>query len=246
MAQSTLACKRRMLGTLLIAMAALFCAETGPVAVAQTEAKGGERSRDVGSGGVAKLKVTIDVSEAPDMAQWAARAKSACEKNYAMICGQLASPGYHPPTAVRIVFVDRDGIAYTSGSQITCCAGWFRRHPDDVGAVIHELCHVVQGYGGRPAPGWVTEGIADYVRWFKYEPANRRPQVNPEAAKYTDGYQTTAAFFDWIVRSKNKSFVRRLNTAVREGKYDDNLFRQYAGKPLDELWAEFVDPLRKG
>jgi hypothetical protein len=242
-AKNTPACKRMVLQILLIAMAAMLCAEIGPVAVGQTEAKRAERSRDMEAGGVPKLKVTVDVSEVPDMAQWAAQVKAVCERSYPMICEQLASPGHHPPTAVRIVFVDRDGIAYTSGSQITCCAGWFRRHPDDQGAVIHELCHVVQGYGGQPAPGWVTEGIADYVRWFKYEPANRRPQVNPETAKYTDGYQTTAAFFDWIVRSKSKSFVRRLNAAVREGKYGDELFRQYAGKPLDELWAEFTGSL---
>jgi hypothetical protein len=245
MAKSTPACKRiRMLQTLLIATAVMFCAETARVAVAQTEAKRAERPRDLGASGVPKLTVTIDVSEVPEMAPWAARAKSACEKSYPMICGQFASPGYRPPTAVKIVFVDGDGIAYTSGSRITCCAGWFRRHPDDLGAVIHELCHVVQGYGERPAPGWVTEGIADYVRWFKYEPANRRPQVNPETAKYTDGYQTTAAFFDWIVRTKSKSFVRRLNAAAREGKYGDDLFRQYAGKPLDELWAEFLGSLK--
>jgi hypothetical protein len=178
------------------------------------------------------------------MAQWASRAKSACEKSYPMICEQLASPGYHPPTAVKIVFVNRHGIAYTSRSQITCCAGWFKRHPDDVGAVIHELCHVVQGYGNQPVPGWVTEGIADYVRWFKYEPADRRPRVNPETAKYTDGYQTTAALFDWIVRTKSRSFVQRLNAAARNGKYSDDLFRQYAKKPLDKLWAEYIGSLR--
>ena len=33
---------------------------------------------------------------------------------------------------------------------------------------IHELCHVVQSYpNGNPL--WVTEGIADYVRWAIYE-----------------------------------------------------------------------------
>ena len=111
--------------------------------------------------------------------------------------------------------------------------------------MIHELCHVVQAYGHKKVPGWVTEGIADYVRWFKFEPAERRPHPNPDTAKYTDGYQTTAAFFDWIVRTKNKSFVQRLNAAARNGKYSDDLFRQYAKKPLDELWAEFIGSLKK-
>jgi hypothetical protein len=190
------------------------------------------------------LKITIDTSRAPDMAKWAAHAKSLCEKNYSLICSQLGSSGFQPPTTVKIVFENKEGIAWTTGSQITCCSGWFKKHPDDYGAVIHELCHVVQSYHGK-VPVWVTEGVADYVRWFKFEPAKRRPHVNPQNAKYTDGYQTTAAFLDWIVRTKNRSFVQRLNAAARNGKYSDDLFRQYARKPVDELWAEFVGSLKK-
>ena len=102
---------------------------------------------------------------------------------------------------------------------------------------------MVQNYGGQPVPGWVTEGIADYVRWFCYEPPSRRPRVNPRRAKYTDGYRTTAALFDWIVRTKSSSFVRRLNEAARTGKYSDALFQHYAGRPLDDLWAEFIESL---
>ena len=155
------------------------------------------------------LKITIDTSQAPEMAKWAAHAKSLCEKTYPLIWSQLGSPGFRPPAAVKIVFENKDGVAWTAGAQITCCTDWFKQHPDDYGAVIHELCHVVQSYR-KPVPGWVTEGIADYVRWFKYEPAKRRPHVDPRHAKYTDGYQTTAAFLDWIVRTKNRSFVQRL------------------------------------
>ena len=190
------------------------------------------------------LKMTIDTSKAPEMAKWAAHAKSLCEKAYPMICAQLGSPGFQPPTAVKVVFENKDGIAWSAGGQITCCTEWFKQHPDDYGAVIHELCHVVQSYH-KPAPGWVTEGIADYVRWFKYEPAKHRPHVDSRNAKYTDGYQTTAAFLDWIVRTKNRTFVQRLNAAARNGKYSDELFRQYARKPLDELWAEFIGSLEK-
>lgn len=61
----------------------------------------------------------------------------------------------------------------------------------------------------------------------------------------TDGYQTTGAFFDWIMRTKDKSFIRRLNTAAREGRYSDDLFRGYTGKPLDKLWAEYMESLKK-
>jgi len=192
-----------------------------------------------------KLEMTVDTSEAPDMAPWAAEARALCEKNYAMILEHLGAPGFRPPTKVRLVFRQDKGIAASSGTTITCMQGWFQAHPDDYGAVIHELCHVVQAYGGRRVPGWVTEGIADWVRWFNYEPPNRRPRVNPARAHYTNGYQVTAAFFDWIVRTKDKTFVNRLNDAVRNGRYRPELFQEYAGKPLDGLWAEFIQSLGK-
>jgi hypothetical protein len=188
-----------------------------------------------------EIEVTLDTSAAPEMADWAEKAKKACEENYPMVVKLLDAKGFIPPKSVKIVFVNDDGIAYSSGDTITCSAKWFTDHPEDVGAVVHELAHVVQGYYKHNPPGWVTEGIADYVRWFNYEPENRHPKLDdPDNAKYTDSYQRTAAFFDWIVKNKDPQFVTRLNDAARRGKYKPELFKKYAGKPLDDLWAEFV------
>ena len=41
--------------------------------------------------------------------------------------------------------------------------------------MIHETCHVVQRYRGRGNPGWLVEGVADYVRFFVYEPGKAGP-----------------------------------------------------------------------
>ena len=185
------------------------------------------------------LEITIDTTEAPEMAEWAAQAKELCLKNYVMILGHLGAEGFTPPDKVKIVFKNMRGVAHASGRTITCAAAWFKEHPDDYGAVIHELCHVAQSYRSR-VPSWVTEGIADYVRWFHYEPPDKRPKVNPRRAKHTDSYRTTAAFFDWIVRAKDKTFVTRLNASCRAGKYKPELFQEYAGKMVEELWAEFI------
>jgi hypothetical protein len=202
------------------------------------------QDRPAADKGKPALTIAVDTTETPDMAAWAARAKELCEKNYAMICEQLGEDGFHPPTKFSIVFKVGRGIAATSGRTITCRKGWFTAHPDDYGAVIHETCHVVQGYRRAQPPSWVTEGIADYVRWFVYEPAERRPHVDPRRARYTDSYQTTAAFFDWIVRAKDKTFVKRLNAACRRGEYKEELFQTYAGKPVGELWQEFIASLQ--
>ena len=190
--------------------------------------------------GVGTLRIVVDTSKSPEMALWAARAKAVGEQNYQLVCQQLAGPHFAPSTVVRLVVEPRKGVAATSGAVIHCSAAYFQTHPDDLGAIVHELCHVVQAYGKNRVPGWVTEGIADYVRWFCYEPLERRPRVNPRRAKYSDGYRTTAAFFDWIHRTKNQSFVRRLNEAARADQYSDRLFQQYAGKPLDQLWSDFL------
>jgi hypothetical protein len=193
-----------------------------------------------------KIEITLDTSDAPEMADWAEKAKKACEENYPMIVKHLDEEGFQPPAKTKIVFKKMKGVAHTAGGTITCSAEWFTAHPDDVGAVIHELCHVVQGYHAKQPPGWVTEGIADYVRWFNFEPENRHPHVgNPARAKYTDSYQTTAAFFDWIVKNKDPQFVTRLNAAARQGKYKSELFQEYAGKPVDELWAEFIQTQKR-
>jgi hypothetical protein len=103
----------------------------------------------------------------------------------------------------------------------------------------------VQQYHGGKNPGWLVEGIADYIRWFKYEPESKRPQVNPDKAKYTDSYRTTAAFLDFVARTHDPDVVGKLNGAMRENKYEPELWKQYTGKTVDELWDEFIATLRK-
>ena len=53
-------------------------------------------------------------------------------------------------------------MAATSGVLITGSVKYFRAHPDDFGAMVHETVHCVQSYGDRSNPGWLVEGIADY------------------------------------------------------------------------------------
>ena len=76
------------------------------------------------------------------------------------------------------------------------------------------MTHVVQAY----QPGWLTEGIADYIRWFKYEPENKRPHPNPDKAKYSDSYRTSAAFLNWATETFDKDLVVKINAACRQGR----------------------------
>ena len=137
------------------------------------------RSADAKNGSVSPhapvLEVTLDTSAAPELAPWAERVKSLCKKNYPLIIEILGAPGFAPPRKVTIVLKDMKGVAYTSGGTITCAVAYFKAHPNDYGEAIHELCHVVQAYGSKKVAGWVTEGIADYVRWFHFEPPAAGP-----------------------------------------------------------------------
>jgi len=67
-------------------------------------------------------------------------------------------------------------------------------------------------YRGRGNPGWLVEGIADYIRWFKSEPESQRPRPNPAKAKYTDSYRTTAAFLNYVEENVKKGHREETQT----------------------------------
>lgn len=193
-----------------------------------------------------KYEITIDTSETPELKDWADRMRPVFEKWYPILVEYLPSEGYSAPKQLSITFKDMKGVAYTSGTRIVCALAWFKARPDDEGAIIHELAHVVQQYHGRGNPGWLVEGVADYLRWFKYEPVSKRPRPNPARAKYTNGYRTTAAFLEYVAATHEHEIVVRLNHAMRQGRYSPDLWKEYTGETLDELWDEYIKTLQAG
>jgi hypothetical protein len=194
-----------------------------------------------------KVNVTVDTSEVPELEPWAMEAKALVEEWHPKLCNLLNSEGFTPPADVSLVFKkDYNGVAATSGRRITIAADWVKKHPEDKGMVIHELCHVIQAYGRGPKEGWLVEGIADYVRFFKYEPQTRVTIRNPEKASYRDSYRTAAKFLDWAQRSYDPDLVATLNAALRTGKYRRTLFEEMTKKDLDELWKEFIEQEARG
>jgi hypothetical protein len=191
-----------------------------------------------------KIEITVDTSAAPECADFAARAKAAGEQYWPTICEMLPSKGYTPATKVTLTFKPvADGqkhyVAYTSSAGIFCDPDYYTKHPNDVGSIIHELVHVDQHYTLRNPPGWLTEGIADWVRWFHYEPASKRPHPTGDKAKYNAAYQTTAAFLDWASKKYDKDLVMKLNAASREHHYDPKIWIDLTGKSAADLGAEW-------
>ena len=189
--------------------------------------------------------ITFDTSKAPDMADFAARAKKTADEWYPKLVDLLPSKDYTPPKDITVTFdPEYKGVAACSGDKIVCNPEFYRNHPDDVGSIVHELVHVVQGYGYGQHPSWLVEGIADQIRWFVYEPAEKRSKLDPDKARYDGSYQTTGAFLDWAQRKYDKKLVEQLNAACREGKYDKNLWKKLTGKSLEDLGAEWKQSLR--
>ena len=190
------------------------------------------------------VDIHLDYATVPDMKDWAEHSRLIAVAWYPVIARILDSPGYTPPSKFNLTYKEMDGIAYTGGEGIVCAAKWFREHPGDYGAVVHEVAHVVQSYP-KYDPVWLVEGIADYVRWFNYEPPAVRPVPNPDKAKYTDSYQTTGGFLAWVQKNRDSDIVYRLNAALRKGEYSPDLWKVKSGKSVDELWAEYIATVPK-
>jgi hypothetical protein len=201
-----------------------------------------------------KLKYVVDATAAADLMPWAeTELMPVVQEWYPKIVAMLPSEGFTAAREVMLQFkTDMKGVpAYAAGNQVSLNAQWFRRElkREARGSVVHELVHVVQSYWGRArlrnpraerVPGWVTEGIADYVRWFLYEPQSKGAEItnrNWEKAKHDDSYRTTGNFLDWVIRTSDKELLRHLNAACRDGKYTADLWKERTGKTLEELGA---------
>ncbi|MGH7168899.1 MAG: basic secretory protein-like protein [Gemmataceae bacterium] len=186
------------------------------------------------------VEFLVDVSDAPEMKEWAEKAARICEQQYTMINEELKVDGFQPPRRVRMKMTLKkmDFVAYASGNRITGSVAWFKRHPDDFGAMVHETVHVVQSYRVRGNPGWLVEGIADYVRFFKYEPG-KLGRINARRARYDGSYRVTAAFLAYVSEKYDKQIVRKLNKMMRAGEYKKEAFQKLTGKTLEQLGTEW-------
>jgi len=191
------------------------------------------------------VEFVVDVSDAPEMKAWAERAARVCERQYPMICDELMSDGFKPLTVIRMTLrKDYKGVAAAGGGRITGSVAYFQKRPEDVGAMVHETVHCVQLYRGRGNPGWLVEGVADYIRFFKYEPG-RIGRINPDRARYDGSYRVTAAFLAYVVGTYDREAVKKLNRAMREGKYTAELWKGLTGKTVEELGQEWRRTLVK-
>ncbi len=133
-------------------------------------------------------------------------------------------------------------VAEASGNRILFSAAYMRAHPTDIDVVTHETMHIVQGYGYSAGPVWLTEGIADYVR-YKYGVDNvgskwSLPAYN-EKQNYTNSYRITARFFAWLEQNVKPGLIATLDQQLRAHQYNAQSWETLTGKTLDQLWADY-------
>jgi hypothetical protein len=191
------------------------------------------------------VEFVVDVADAPEMKEWAEKVARICERAYPMINEELRSEGFKPPHLVRMSLKSSyRGVAMAGGGRITGSVRYFKDHPTDVGAMVHETTHIVQRYRTRGNPGWLVEGIADYVRFFKYEPG-KIGRINPNRARYNGSYRVTAAFLAYLTEKYDRDIVRKLNRVMREGEYEEAIFKRLTGKGVQDLDREWRATLRR-
>jgi Peptidase of plants and bacteria/F5/8 type C domain len=200
---------------------------------------------------VATFKYPVEIvvsSDDPEMLEWVTKAGRICEKQYDMICNELRSDGFKPRTMITMAMRSGPGVtpvAATGGGRITGNVAYFSRHKDDYGAMVHETVHVVQGYRRVDRQlGWLVEGIPDYIRFFIYEPG-KIGRINPNWNYERDKYRAAAHFINYIAQKYDKDIVRKINAALREGDYKEELWELYTKKKLKDLGEEWKATLKR-
>lgn len=149
-----------------------------------------------------------------------------------------------PKVVTFVIDPEYDGVAATSNDEVVFSVKYMSSHPNDIDVVTHEVMHIVQAYGEQSGmPGWVTEGIADYVR-YAYGVNNagagwRLPNFS-EKHNYQNSYRITARFFAWL-ELNHKGIILKLDQAGRDKTYNEGaIWKKLTGKTIDELWGEYT------
>jgi hypothetical protein len=176
---------------------------------------------------------------------WADTLKAKIAVWWPTMTAALSSPGYTPTDRVSLAFyrIDNAGVpAATRGATIDVDP-WkliVRLHnPDTFGMVAHELVHVVQAYPQGATPGWLTEGIADYMRYYVLLPDDPGRYFDPQGLTEKTGYQPTAGLLDWVER-RRPGAVRRINQTMRQGGDGAATLTEIAGADPDALWRAYM------
>jgi hypothetical protein len=206
-------------------------------------------------------EITIDAAKAPELRDWAEQKLApALAEWYPKIVAMMPSDGFSAPKKFSVTLRPISGVAFTSGRRIVANSAWLAGElkGEAIGALIHEMVHVVQQYGSgrrddQPAPGWLVEGIPDYIRFFKYEPQSHGADIvwlqgrKRIDLNYDGMYRISANFLDYVVEhyDPDQKLIIKVNAACRQGSYTDDIWMELTGKTILELNDEWKTAVQK-
>ncbi len=149
------------------------------------------------------------------------------------------------PDAPKTVFLeirDIDPPAGVSGNHLAVQRQHMLNNPQDTDIVVHEGMHLVQSYTAPNLPGWITEGIADYVR-NEYGLSKVFWLQNYQYGQhYLHGYGVAGSFLKWIDETYSSGGISRidqLDKLLRSGLYTNNIWVEWTGLDIDHLWYQY-------
>ncbi|WP_235841590.1 basic secretory family protein [Confluentibacter sediminis] len=135
-----------------------------------------------------------------------------------------------------------DGVAYANSGKITVSSQYLHKRPNDLDLITHEIMHLIQSYPYGAGPSWLTEGIADFVR-YKYGVDNVKADWYltefSENQHYTNSYRISARFLLWVSQNYDQKLVYKLDKKLRSNSYSNKLWNEYTGFSLDQLWYNY-------
>lgn len=134
------------------------------------------------------------------------------------------------------------GVAYAQNGRVTVSSQWLHKKPEDLDLMTHEIMHIIQSYPNNAGPGWLTEGIADFVR-YKYGVDNvaagwSLPNLLNDHS-YKSSYRITARFLVWVSQNHDKKIVYKLDKKLRAKEYTPELWEKYTKLNIDQLWDAY-------
>jgi preprotein translocase subunit SecG len=186
-----------------------------------------------------------DSTQVPSMASIMLGFDATCEANYGRILTLLNTNSPKPaPHSLIMLTKTQYGVAYAQNGVVYLDQSWFTAHPDDNGAIVHELTHVVQNYTN--APSWLTEGMADYARYELGFATSWSYYHCDSTSRYDSGYSCTATFLKFVQTHYKTTIVHDVHAQLRAQTYTDQFFVTETGKPVSQLYQACLQADCKG
>lgn len=176
----------------------------------------------------------------------AAAGKSRCGEQWRQIRSRVVAGRYQEWSRVDIKFCHGCPVGSVpwGSNQVSLLVDHVQSKPNDWGMLAHELTHAAQSYRGDGS-GWVTEGIADWLRYDLDLPPDGRGN-DPRCEQthhnhYTQGYECGAALLGYIQRTVGGHVLPDLNAYLHGQNRSGDAIRSWiqtkTGRTPEQLWS---------